>query len=41
MKWSLVQKLMLFRANIIMAKGPYTHAWPHSGHVVAPAINGW
>lgn len=41
MSWALAQKLTIFRATIIMARGTYEHAWPGSGLVVTPSVTGW
>ena len=41
MSWALAQKLTVYRAGIIMARGTYEHAWPGCGLVVTPSSIGW
>ena len=40
MSWAMAQKLTIFRATIIMARGAY-EPWPNSGLVVTPSVTGW
>ena len=41
LSWALAQKLTVYRAVLIMARGTYEHAWPGCGLVVTPSGMGW
>ena len=41
LSWALAQKLTVYRAVLIMARGTYEHAWPGCGLVVTPSAGGW
>lgn len=41
LSWALEQRLTVYRAVIIMARGTYEHAWPGCGLVVTPSGMGW
>ncbi|CAM9419147.1 unnamed protein product, partial [Laminaria digitata] len=41
LSWALAQRLTVYRAMIIMARGTYEHDWPASGMVVTPSAGGW